>query len=303
MNEILDAITRALAFGTPLLFASLGAIVNERAGVVNLGVEGMMAIGALTGFAVAYGGGMGGNLWLAALAAMLVGALAALLHAFVAITMRANQFVSGLALTLLGLGLAGLLGKSLEGQVLPPNVGDAAQKLLISWGKFQVGSLTLLAIGLAVLLAFVLQFTRVGLTLRSVGENPAAADVLGLNVGMVRYVAVAVGGALAGLAGAYLSLVYRPSWTDGMTAGLGWIAVALVIFVGWSPLRAIFGAVFFGLLYYLQFRLQGQSPVPTEVFSAMPYLLVIVVLGVAGLRGQQGSAPEALGRPYTRGER
>ncbi len=289
MNEILDALLRALAFGTPLLLASLGAIVNERAGVVNLGVEGMMAVGALTGFAVAYGGGMGGNLWLAVAAAMLVGALAALLHAFVTITLRANQFVSGLALTLLGLGLAGLLGKGFEGFPLfnqPPQ-----------W-PFTAG-----AIALALLLAFVFQYTRVGLTLRSVGENPAAADVLGLNVGLVRYAAVAVGGALAGLAGAYLSLVYRPSWTDGMTGGLGWIAVALVIFVGWSPLRAIFGAVFFGLLYYLQFRLQGQSPIPTEVFSAMPYFLVIVVLAIAGLRGQQGSAPEALGRPYTRGER
>ena len=294
MNEILDALLRALAFGTPLLLASLGAIVNERAGVVNLGVEGMMALGALAGFAVAYGGGLsgggvGGNLWLAVLAAMLVGALAALLHAFVTITMRANQFVSGLALTLLGLGVAGLLGKAFEGFPLsrqPPQ-----------W-PFTAG-----AIGLALLLAGVLQYTRIGLTLRSVGENPAAADVLGLNVGAVRYAAVAVGGALAGLAGAYLSLVYRPSWTDGMTGGLGWIAVALVIFVGWNPLRAVFGAVFFGLLYYLQFRLQGQSPVPTEFFSAMPYLLVIVVLGIAGLRGQQGAAPEALGRPYTRGER
>ena len=289
MNEILDALLRALAFGTPLLLASLGAIVNERAGVVNLGVEGMMALGALAGFAVAYGGGTGGNLWLAVLAAMLVGALAALLHAFVTITLRANQFVSGLALTLLGLGLAGLLGKGFEGFPLfnqPPQ-----------W-PFTAG-----AIALALLLAFVFQYTRIGLTLRSVGENPAAADVLGLNVGLVRYAAVAVGGALAGLAGAYLSLVYRPSWTDGMTGGLGWIAVALVIFVGWSPLRAIFGAVFFGLLYYLQFRLQGQSPIPTEVFSAMPYFLVIVVLAIAGLRGQQGSAPEALGRPYTRGER
>ncbi|WP_425146435.1 ABC transporter permease [Deinococcus sp.] len=298
-----DAITRALAFGTPLLFASMGAIVNERAGVVNLGVEGMMALGALSGFVIAYNGGMGGNLFLAFLVAMLVGALAALLHAFITITMRANQFVSGLALTLLGLGLSGLLGKKFEGQVLPINVGDAAQTLLIDWGKFQVNPFTLIAVVLALVLAFVFQSTRLGLTLRSIGENPAAADVLGLNVTAVRYGAVAFGGALAGLAGAYLSLVYRPSWTDGMTAGLGWIAVALVIFVGWSPLRSIFGAIFFGLLYYLQFRLQGQSAIPTEAFSAMPYLLVIVVLAFAGLRGQQGSAPESLGLPYTRGER
>lgn len=291
MDELLNALLRALAFGTPLLLASLGAVINERAGVVNLGVEGMMALGALAGFAVAYGDGSpgSGSIWLGILAAMAAGGLAALLHAFVTITLRANQFVSGLSLTLLGLGIAGLLGKKYEGF---PLFGQPSQ-----W-PFTIG-----AIVLALALAFWLTSTRAGLTLRSVGENPAAADVLGLNVNLIRYGAVTFGGALAGLAGAYLSLVYRPSWTDGMTAGLGWIAVALVIFVGWNPLRAIFGSIFFGLLYYLQFRLQGKTFIPTEFFAAMPYLLVIVVLAFAGLRGQQGAVPESLGRPYTRGER
>ncbi|WP_276955267.1 ABC transporter permease [Allomeiothermus silvanus] len=290
MDEILNAFTRALSFGTPLLLASLGAIVSERAGVVNLGVEGMMAVGALAGFAVAYGSGTGdGNLFLAVLAAMGAGTLAAMLHAFVTITLRANQFVSGLALSMLGLGVAGLLGKRFEGVPLfnqPPEL-----------------PFTALAIGLALALAFGLHATRWGLALRSVGENPAAADALGINVVGVRYFAVGFGGAMAGLAGAFLSLVYRPSWTDGMTAGLGWIAVALVIFVGWSPFRAIFGSIFFGLLYYLQFRLQGQSGIPTEVFASLPYLLVILVLALSGLRGQQGNAPESLGKPYQRGER
>lgn len=255
MDEILNAFTRALSFGTPLLLASLGAIVSERAGVVNLGVEGMMAVGALAGFAVAYGSGTGdGNLFLAVLAAMGAGTLAAMLHAFVTITLRANQFVSGLALSMLGLGVAGLLGKRFEGVPLfnqPPEL-----------------PFTALAIGLALALAFVLHATRWGLALRSVGENPAAADALGINVLGVRYFAVGFGGAMAGLAGAFLSLVYRPSWTDGMTAGLGWIAVALVIFVGWSPFRAIFGSIFFGLLYYLQFRLQGQSGTPPRCLRA-----------------------------------
>ncbi|RIH84024.1 Branched-chain amino acid transport system / permease component [Meiothermus luteus] len=289
MEEVLNALARALSFGTPLLIACLGALLNERAGVVNLGVEGMMALGALAGFAVAYGEGGNGNLWLAVPAAMLAGGLAALLHGFVTITLQANQFVSGLALSMVGLGVAGLLGKRYEGLPLfdhPPE------------GPFILG-----AIGLALLLAFLFSATRLGLALRSVGENPAAADLLGLNVLALRYGAVVAGGALAGLAGAYLSLVYRPSWTDGMTAGLGWIAVALVIFVGWNPLRAIFGAVFFGLLYYLQFRLQGQSGIPSEVFASLPYLLVILVLALSGLRGQQGNAPEALGKPYRRGER
>jgi simple sugar transport system permease protein len=284
-----EALVRALSFGTPLLLASLGAIVNERSGVVNLGVEGMMAVGALAAFSIAYGGGTGGNLWLAVLLAMLVGASLALLHAFVTITLKANQFVSGLALTMLGLGISGLLGKRFEGM---PLFNQAAE-----WPFVVTG------IAVALGLSLLFYTTRVGLVLRSTGENPAAVDVLGINVLLVRYIAVALGGALAGLAGAFLSIAYRPSWTDGMTAGLGWIAVALVIFVGWNPLRAIAGAVFFGWLYFLQFALQGKVPIPTEFFSLMPYLLVIVVLALTGIRSRQGAAPEALGRPYNRGER
>ena len=286
MEEILQALARALSFGTPLLLASLGALVNERAGVVNLGVEGMMAVGALAAFGVASETEALGT---AVCLAMVVGALAALLHGFVTLTLRANTYVSGLALAMLGLGVSGLLGKKYEGAIL----FEPAPEL-----PFTVASGVL-----AVVLWGFLYATRPGLVLRSVGENPAAADVLGVNVVAVRYLAVAFGGAMAGLAGAFLSLAYRPAWTDGMTAGLGWIAVALVIFVGWSPLRAVLGSLFFGLLYYLQFRLQDQSQVPTEVFAAMPYLLVIGVLALAGLRRMQGAAPAALGRPYHRGER
>ena len=286
MDEILNALTRAASFGTPLLLASLGAIVCERGGVVNLGIEGMMALGALAGFAVAYSGS---SLWLAVLAAALAGGAAALLHALVTMTFRANQFVSGLALTMLGLGVAGLLGKPYEGFPLT----DTA----LEW-PFTLGAGVL-----AVVLYGVFFYTRAGLLLRSVGENPAAADVLGMNVALVRVLATAFGGALAGIAGAFLSLAYRPSWTDGMTVGLGWVAVALVIFVGWHPLKAVLGSLFFGVLYYLQFRLQGSVAVPTEVLAALPYILVIVVLAIIGARGQQGNAPETLGKPYRRGER
>lgn len=286
MDEILNALTRAASFGTPLLLASLGAIVCERGGVVNLGIEGMMALGALAGFAVAYSGS---SLWLAVLAAALAGGAAALLHALVTMTFRANQFVSGLALTMLGLGVAGLLGKPYEGFPLT----DTA----LEW-PFTLGAGVL-----AVVLYGVFFYTRAGLLLRSVGENPAAADVLGMNVALVRVLATAFGGALAGIAGAFLSLAYRPSWTDGMTVGLGWVAVALVIFVGWHPLKAVLGSLFFGVLYYLQFRLQGSVAVPTEVLAALPYILVIVVLAIIGARGQQGNAPESLGKPYRRGER
>jgi simple sugar transport system permease protein len=286
IEELLQALLRALSFGTPLLLASLGVLINERAGVVNLGVEGMMALGALAAFGVA---SETESLGMAVCLAMGAGALAALLHGFVTLTLRANAYVSGLALAMLGLGVSGLLGKRYEGAILL----EPAPEL----------PFTVTAVVLAGVLWAFLHATRPGMVLRSVGENPEAADVLGVNVVAVRYAAVAFGGAMAGLAGAFLSLAYRPAWTDGMTAGLGWIAVALVIFVGWTPLRAVFGSVFFGLLYYLQFRLQDQSRVPTELFAAMPYLLVVVVLALAGLRRSQGSAPAALGRPYHRGER
>ncbi|GGR46043.1 sugar ABC transporter permease [Deinococcus seoulensis] len=295
-NVVIEALVRALAVGTPLLLACLGAILNERAGVVNLGVEGLMAVGALAAFAVA-ASSPDANLWLAVGASMLAGAALALLHAVATITLRANQFVSGLALALIGTGAAGLLGKRFEGLPLFNKVAD------LSLGGLTVSPFTVAALLLAGAMAFWLGATRSGLTLRSVGENPAAADVLGVNVGLIRVLAVMGGGALAGLAGAFLSLSYRSSWADNMTAGLGWIAVALVIFVGWRPLRAIAGALFFGFLYYLQFRLQGNSPIPTEVFSAMPFILVLVVLALAGVRGQAGNAPAALGRAYVRGER
>ncbi|SEN34870.1 nucleoside ABC transporter membrane protein [Stigmatella aurantiaca] len=285
-EEVLQALLRALSFGTPLLLATLGGIVNERAGVVNLGVEGMMAVGALAAFGLASDAGSWG---LAVALAALVGMLAALLHGFVTLTLRANTYVSGLALSMLGLGVSGLLGKPYEGGFLL----DAAPEL----------PFTLAAGGLAVGLWGFLFFTRPGLVLRSVGENPAAADALGISVGAVRYGAVAFGGALAGVAGAFLSLAYQPSWSDGMTGGMGWIAVALVIFTGWHPLRAVLGAVFFGLLYYLQFRLQSQDGVPTELFAAMPYVLVVAVLALAGMRRSRGAAPAALGTSYQRGAR
>ena len=285
-EELLAAVVRALSLGAPLLIAALGAIVNERAGVVNLGIEGMMSLGALAAFAVAVDGGAPA---LAVAAALGMGMAAALVHAVVTLTVVANSYVSGLALAMLGVGVAGLLGRRYEGFPLMEPVAE--EPFLVAAGA--------LAVGLWVFL----QYTRPGLVLRSVGESPAAADTLGVRVAAVRYAAVAFGGALAGLAGAFLSLAYRPAWTDGMTGGMGWIAVALVIFVGWHPLRAALGSTFFGLLYYLQFRLQDQGSIPVEVFGAMPYLLVIVALALSGLRKSRGSAPAALGVPYRRGER
>ena len=275
---------RALAFGTPILLAGLGEIFAERSGVVNLGVEGMMALGALAAFAVAQSTGLP---LLGLAAAVLAGAVAAALFAVAAVSLRANQYVAGLALTMLGLGLAGLLGKPFEGAPLAHTLSETG--------------LMVLALLLALALWFVLRHTYWGLVLRSAGENPEAVDAMGINVFAVRYAAVVFGGAMAGLAGAFLSLAYRPSWADGITSGLGWIAVALAIFASWHPLRAVVAALFFGALYHLSYRLQAQ--VTPELLKAMPYLFVVLVLSLSALGRGPSGAPEALGTPYERGER
>ena len=274
-----EALLRAVLFGTPILLAGLGALLAERSGVVNLGVEGMMALAALTAFAAAqaYGPLPG------VLAALGVGALSGLFLGLFAVTLRANQFVAGLAVAALGLGASGLLGKRYEGLPLAHPLPE--------------GGFALLGAALALLVHLFLTRTRTGRFLRSAGENPKAVDLFGVSVDGVRYLALGLGGGLIGLAGAYLSLAYRPSWTDGMTAGLGWVAIALVILAAWHPLRALLGAYFFGLLFFLQFRLQGSVPIPSEAFAAMPYLLVILVLALSG----RSRAPKALGQPFERG--
>lgn len=286
MEPILTTIIRALAFGTPLLWGSLGEIYAERSGVVNLGMEGMMILGAFFAFATAQ---TTGSPIAGLLAAAAVGGVAALLHAFVSITLRANQYVSGLALSMLGLGLAGLLGRGWEGIPLDNPLPET--------------SLGPLGIALAGVLWVVLYRTQWGLVLRAAGESPAAADAMGINVILVRYLAVVFGGVLAGIAGGFLSVAYRPSWTEGMTAGLGWIVIALAIFAGWDPLRAIGAAFLFGALFHLSFRL--QAIIPPEPLKMMPFVFTIVILALTARRTSKvfGAAPEALGIPYVRGER
>ena len=217
---VLNTVARALAFSTPLLWAALGEIYAERSGVVNLGVEGMMIMGAVVGFIV---GQTTGLPYLALLAAAGVGALMGLLHAFISITLNANQFVSGLALTIFGLGLSGLLGRSFVGVPLAKpmravTVPGLSELPLLGPALFtDQRLLTYAGLIVALILWFVLQNTRLGLTLRAVGESPAAADTAGISVNRVRYLAVGFGGLMAGIAGAYLSLAYRPSWGEGMT--------------------------------------------------------------------------------------
>ncbi len=302
---LVATLARGLAFAVPLLFAALGELVAERAGVINLGVEGMMILGALSAFVVA---DLSGSPWLGVLAAAAVGAAAAFFHAFFAITLRANQYVSGLALTMVGLGLSGLLGKPFAGRPLehPLPKWDVPLLKEIPWigpGVF-AGQSALLYLGflLAFLLWVFLYRTRAGIHLRSVGENPAAADALGVNVYLVRYLAVLFGGAMAGVAGAYLSVAYRPSWTEGMTAGMGWIALAIVIFAAWDPLRAVATSFLFGAFYHLAYRFQAY--LAPEFLKMTPYLFTILFLVLSALgKSVRLGAPEALGRPYVRGER
>ncbi len=302
---VIGIVGRALAFGTPLLWATLGEVSAERSGVVNLGVEGMMILGAFSAFAVAQTTGHPG---VGVLVGAAVGGAAALLHALMSVTLRANQYVSGLALTIFGLGLAGLLGRGWEGaplrQALPAvTVPGLSQIPVLGPMLFQGHTvLTYVGLFLAVVLWILLWKTRWGVVVRSVGESPATADAMGISVFRVRYFTVTFGGVLAGIAGAYLSVAYRPAWTEGMTAGMGWIVIALTIFSGWDPLRAVGGALLFGALYHLSFRLQGL--VPPELLKLMPYASAILVLALVGLRGTwRRGAPAALGQPYARGER
>ncbi len=281
---IVTTVVRGLVVGTPLLWAAMGEIYAERSGVVNLGVEGMMILGAFFAFAVAH---TTGDPVIGLLAASAAGAAAALLHALVSVTLRANQYVSGLALAMLGLGMAGVLGRGWEGIPLLNALPE-------------ISALNYLGLALAVALWFVLYYTRVGLMIRSTGESPAAADAAGVNVTLVRYACVCLGGALAGVAGGFLSVAYRPSWTEGMTGGMGWIALAIAIFAGWNPLKAIWGSLLFGALFFLSFRL--QTWIAPEVLRMMPFAFTILVLALTARSRAGQAAPEALGIPYESGQ-
>jgi len=294
-----------VAAGTPLLFASLGEAVAERAGVVNLGLEGMMLLGAAGGFLVmnatrSAAVGVG--------AALGIGAAAAAAHGLFAITLKANQIVSGLALAIAGTGLSAIIGKSVEGVEPISTFHDEKVPGLRSipgLGRifFEQHALVYVGYVLVPLVWLVLARSRLGLHLRAVGENPAAADAVGVRVELYRYGAVVFGGSMAGLAGATLSLAESPGWTEGITAGRGWIALALVIFATWNPVRVLVGAYFFGCLDVLAFRAQliGVDLDPT-LLGMIPYVatfLVLVAITILGVRRRLG-APAALGTPYLR---
>jgi general nucleoside transport system permease protein len=303
-----SVLAAAIPAGTAILYACLGEVFCERAGILNLGVEGMMLMGALSGFAVTM---WTGEAWIGALGAFVVGGMMASIHAILSIGLRANQVVSGLALTLFGTGLSAYLGRPLVGKPAADRFGTITIPLLgdipyLGRILFQQSALVYLSFALVPLAWWFVYRTRQGLNLRAVGERPEAADAMGVDVARLRYLYVLLGGALAGLGGAAISLGTNPGWTDGMTAGRGWIAVALVIFAGWNAARAAVGAYLFGGVEAGQFRLQTVGIGVSAFFlNMLPYLFMILVLVLSmrdAARARLG-APGALGRPFIREDR
>ncbi|MFZ7133778.1 MAG: ABC transporter permease [Eubacteriales bacterium] len=297
--------------GTPLLFATLGEILTERVGNLNLGVEGMMLMGSVMGFIVGYNTG---NPMLALLAAAISGALGALIYAFLTVTLKTNQVVTGLTLTIFGGGFASFIGKNMVGKKLPDGINMFFERIQLPLlkdipviGEIFFKQDVFIYLGyITVILLWILLFkTNMGLNLRMVGENPGAADASGINILKYKYGFILLGGALCGLGGAYLSLVYVPVWQENITSGAGWIAVALVIFSLWNPLRAIGGAYFFGGLSIIGFRLQKfDLPISTYLLDMLPYLATILVLIFMSVKkSKENKAPKELGNPYFREER
>ena len=294
---IIPLLAAAIQSGTPILFATLGEILTEKSGVLNLGVEGIMIVGALAAFVVAK---FTGNPFLAFVLAGVAGMLISATHGVVCLWFRGNQVVSGLALTIFGLGLADYLGTPLIGQTAPGFDKLALPGLshlpVLGPIFFQQDLLVYVSVLIVPLLWFFLAKTRWGLHLRSVGEYPQAAAAAGINVLLYRWVGVLAGGFLVGWGGAYLSLAYTHLWTSGLSAGRGWIAVALVIFAFWRPGRALLGAYLFGGVMAFQLRLQAVGThLPSSLLLMLPYALTVIVLVLASWKSRQASAPAALG--------
>jgi general nucleoside transport system permease protein len=314
---VVVVLASGVLYGTPLLYAALGELITERAGVLNLGVEGMMLMGAVMGFwAVERIHGPKAFVLIAAIGvAALAGAVMAAIHAFLVITLRANQIVSGLALTIFAgaAGLSSYLGNDLKltgrparyqfQEVFPSSLQDLPVIGPIVFGQ----SLLVYASWVCVIIvALYLTRTRLGLNLRAVGESPAAADAMGVSVARYRYTHTVVGGAFAGVGGAVFSLSITPQWLDGLTQGAGWIAIALVIFAFWRPTLCLLGAYFFGAFTALPFALQGHGvTLAPELFQTLPYVATILALVLVSSRAARlrFGAPAALGVPYVREER
>ncbi|KUJ76205.1 ABC transporter permease [Ruegeria marisrubri] len=297
INPVL-LVASLMVAATPLLLAAIGELVVEKAGVLNLGVEGMMIVGAITGFAISV---ETGSPWLGFLASAIGGALLSLLFVLLTQVALANQVASGLALTLFGLGLSALLGQGYVG-IKPPGMAELDIPVLSDLpvvGPILFGHDPILYLGIALTAAVwaVLKYTRVGLILRAVGENHDAAHALGYKVVRIRILAILFGGACAGLGGAYISLIRVPQWTEGMTAGVGWIALALVVFASWKPWRVLLGAYLFGGVTVVQLNLQAAGvAIPVEYLAMSPYIITILMLVI--LSADKSRAPASLGRIF-----
>lgn len=299
-------IASLMVAATPIILAALGELVVERSGVLNLGVEGMMILGAICGFAVAV---ETGSVFFGFIAGAIGAAALSLIFAFLTQFLLSNQVATGLALTLFGLGFSSLIGQGYVGIRPPPvsklDLGPLTDIPVLGRMLFNHDLVVYLTLALCVVIWAVLKYSRMGLVLRAVGENHEAAHALGYKVIRVRILAIMFGGACAGLGGAYLSLIRVPQWTEGMTAGAGWIALAIVVFGSWRPLRVLLGAYIFGGVTVLQLNLQAAGlAIPVEYLSMSPYLITIIVLVIMSAPRKRGAgrasltAPACLGRPF-----
>jgi len=302
VETVIAIVLATLGAGTPLVFAALGELVTEKSGVLNLGVEGMMVVGAVSGFVVA---AESGSLWLGVLAALLAGAAMAGLFAALILTFQANQVAAGLALTIFGVGASAYIGLDYTSVALtgiqPLDIPLLGELPVVGPLLFSLDPLMYLSFFMFAGVAWFLYRTRSGLLLRGVGEAPASAHALGYSVIRIRYLAVLFGGAMAGLGGAYLALVYTPLWVEGMTAGRGWIALALVVFATWRPVRVMLGAYLFGGITIVQFHVQAIGvDLPSQLLSMLPYLATIVVLVLISrdTKTIRSNAPACLGMSY-----
>ena len=305
-DVLISFFSSAIVACIPILFAALGEIFTERSGVMNLGLEGTMLMGAVAGYVTVI---RSGSLWLGVLAALIAGLLMGLLFGFLVITLKVDQTVCGLAMNLFGTGLSGYIGKAVSGvassQIFKPVAIPLLSEIpFIGPIFFNQDVLVYLVYILIAVSCFFIYKTKHGLILRSLGENPGAVDALGINVFRLRYLYTAIGAMLAALGGAYLTLVYTPLWADGMTSGKGWIALALVIFATWNPALVAVGAVLFGGINVLALRIQvaGVS-IPSQFLNMLPYICTILVLiattGNFGIK-RRSASPKALAQPYDR---
>ncbi|MEA4815766.1 MAG: ABC transporter permease [Lachnospiraceae bacterium] len=307
----------AVVSGTPILFGTLGEIINEKAGHLNLGVQGMMAIGGCAGFMAGY---FSGSLTFAIIASFIAGSLASLIYAFLTVTMMANQNVTGLALTTFGVALANFIGKTVLNSIgvgtlkLPENLNVRLSSIVLPSlsqipviGKlfFSYNVFVYLAVTIAIIFTIYLHRTKTGRNLRAIGENPASADAAGINVVKYKYLNLLMGGGICGIGGAYASMMVNNGvWIDNNICEFGWIAVALVIFASWNPSKAILGAFLFGLLKVLRYYMPSNISIPNGVYDMLPFLMTAFVLVITSIKNsREKSQPMACGLNYYREER